>query len=117
METQELVEVSQEAHSAKQRMIGVTMAVIAALLAVVTLMGHRLHTEEVVIQTKAADGWAYYQAKNGRYHLYSTDAQLAELAGPQGAALAATWNKKAQEEKAQAEDVRKVNEKLDEDTQ
>ena len=32
------------------------MAIGAALLAMVTLMGHRLHTEEVVLQTKSADG-------------------------------------------------------------
>ena len=117
METQELVEVAGEAHSRSQRTIGVTMEVVAALLAVVTLMGHRLHTEEVVVQTKSADGWAYYQAMEGRYHLYSTDAELAHLIGPQGGALAASWNKKAEEEKQQAEDIRKANEKLDEETQ
>ena len=42
------------------------MAVVAALLASVTLMGHRLHTEETVQQTKAADGWAFFQAKRVR---------------------------------------------------
>ena len=117
METQELVEMSEEVRGAKQRMIGVTMAVIAALLAVVTLMGHRLHTEEVVVQTKAADGWAYYQAKNGRYHMYTVDSKIAQLIGPQGATAAAEWAKKGEEEKEQAEDIRKTNEKLDEETQ
>ena len=108
---------SEQARGATQRMIGVTMAIVAALLAIVTLMGHRLHTEEVVEQTKAADGWAYYQAKNGRYHMYSVDAKIAQLIGPQGAAAAAEWTSKGEEERQQAEDIRKGNEKLDEETQ
>jgi len=117
METQELVEVSEEAHGTTQRAIGVTMAIVAACLATVTLVGHRLHTEEVVAQTKAADGWAYYQAKNGRYHMYTVDAKIAQLIGPQGAAAAAEWLKKGEEERQQADDIRKANEKLDEETQ
>ena len=62
------------------------MAITAAFLAMVTLMGHRLHTEEVVMQTKSADGWAYYQAKNNRSHMYANDAKLAELSGANAAA-------------------------------
>jgi hypothetical protein len=79
-------------------------------------MGHRLHTEETVEQTKAADGWAFYQAKNGRFHMYAADAKLAELLGPQGASIAKEWRKKAEEEKADAETIRHDNEKLDEET-
>src|SRR6266849_1497015 len=103
MESEELIEVSKEAGGPGERLIGITMAITAAFLATVTLMGHRLHTEEVVMQTKSADGWAFYQAKNNRYHMYATDAKLAELMGPQGAALAASWSQKAEEEKQQAE--------------
>jgi hypothetical protein len=35
---------------------------------VVSLLGHRAHTEEVVLQAKSSDQWAYYQAKNIRQH-------------------------------------------------
>src|SRR6266852_1134789 len=116
MATRELVEIGEQAHGKSGRTIGLTMAIMAAFLAVVTLMGHRLHTEEVVAQTKSADGWAYYQAKNNRYHMYAADAKLAELMGPQGAALAASWSQKAEEEKQQAEEIRQANERLDEET-
>jgi hypothetical protein len=34
----------------------------------VTLLGHRAHTDEVVLQAKSSDQWAYYQAKNIRRH-------------------------------------------------
>jgi len=116
MEPQELTEAIEKANGQKERKIGLTLAVIAACLASVTLMGHRLHTEETVQQTKAADGWAFFQAKNGRYHMYTADAKLAELIGPQGASVAKEWRKKAEEERADAERIRHDDEQLDEET-
>ena len=116
METEELIEITDKARQMSERSVGVTMAIVAALLATVTLMSHRLHTEEVVLQTRTTDGWAYYQAKNGRFHMYAADAKLAQLMGPQGAAVADTWNRKAEEERQQADDIRKANERLDEET-
>ena len=86
-------------------------------LAIVTLMGHRLHTEEVVLQTKLADQWAYYQAKNTRAQMYTTDAALARLQGPGAAQLAADWTDKARQERQQADDIRHANEELEHDTQ
>jgi hypothetical protein len=38
------------------------------LVAAVTLLGHRAHTEELLLQSQATDQWAYYQAKNIRLH-------------------------------------------------
>src|SRR5229473_3364865 len=114
MESEELIEVSKEAGGPGERLIGITMAITAAFLAMVTLMGHRLHTEEVVMQTKSADGWAYYQAKNNRSHMYANDAKLAELTGAAAAApVVEEWTKKAKEEREQANDVRKETERLD----
>jgi hypothetical protein len=116
METNELIELKEKTHSSRERQVGLTMAVVAALLAVVTLMGHRLHTEEMLLQTKATDGWAYFQAKNARFHMYTADAKLAELAGEPGKVVAEDWKKKAEEERSQSEDIRKANEKMEEET-
>lgn len=116
MDTQELLELPEGSHGLNRR-IGVTMAVLAALLAVVTLMGHRLHTEEVVLQTKLADQWAYYQAKNTRSQMYATDATLAALQGAQGATIAAGWNDKARQEREQADKIRQDNEELAHETE
>jgi hypothetical protein len=44
------------------------MAILAVLLAIVSLLGHRAHTEEMLLQTQVSDKWAYYQAKNIRMH-------------------------------------------------
>jgi Domain of unknown function (DUF4337) len=50
--------------------VTITMAILAVLVAAVSLMGHRAHTEELLHQTKATDQWAYYQAKDIRRHTY-----------------------------------------------
>src|SRR5437660_12936937 len=112
MESQELLEASEHAMSALQRSVGVTMAIFAACLAVVTLMGHRLHTEEVVLQTQTADGWAYYQAKNTRSQMYAADAKRVELQGAPGGALAKTRGDKANLERQPAEEISHSTEDL-----
>ena len=71
--SEELTELQEHAEHAKDdpklAPVSVTMAILAVLVAVVTLLGHRAHTEEVVLQAKASDQWAYYQSKNLRRHL------------------------------------------------
>ncbi len=47
-----------------------TMAVLAVLVALVSLLGHRTHTEELLLQNRASDRWAQYQAKSIRRHTY-----------------------------------------------
>jgi Domain of unknown function (DUF4337) len=56
--------------------ITITMAVLAVLVATVSLLGHRTHTEEIILQNKVTDQWSYYQAKNIRRH---TDELFADL--------------------------------------
>ncbi len=72
MSSEELTELQEHAEHAKEDRrlapVSVTMAVLAVLVAVVSLLGHRAHTEEVVLQAKSSDQWAYYQAKNIRRH-------------------------------------------------
>ena len=48
--------------------VSITISVMAVLVAGVTLIGHRTHTEELLRQSQAADRWAQYQAKNIRLH-------------------------------------------------
>lgn len=116
MDTQELLESSEQSHHAGNRQIGVTMAVFAAALALVTMMGHRLHTEEVVMQTQVADGWAFFQAKNSRSQMYAADAKLAELQGAAGAETAKAWVEKAAQERKDADEIRHSTEELDRET-
>ena len=63
-------ELEEAAEIAKERRqlapVSLTMAILAVLVATVTLLGHRAHTEEILLQTRATDQWSYYQAKNMR---------------------------------------------------
>lgn len=63
------------------RRVGVMVAIIGILLAVVTISSHRAHTAAVIERTKANDQWAFFQSKKLRQH-------LAELGGSLAGALA-----------------------------
>ena len=78
-ELQELQEHAEHAkHDHSLAPVTLTMALLAVLVATVSLLGHRTHTEEVILQNKVSDEWAYYQAKNIRRH---TDELFADLTG------------------------------------
>jgi|SRR5579871_82407 len=63
-------ELEEAAERAKERKemapVSLTMAILAVLVALTTLLGHRAHTEEILLQTRATDQWSYYQAKDTR---------------------------------------------------
>jgi hypothetical protein len=62
-------ELSEHAENAKDpfdKNVAVSMAIIAAALAIVTVLGQILANEELLAQQKASDQWAYYQAKSIR---------------------------------------------------
>lgn len=65
-EMQELHEHAEHGHAPGMAPVSFTMALLAVLVAVATLLGHRSHTEEILLQNKTTDQWAYYQAKNLR---------------------------------------------------
>jgi hypothetical protein len=56
--------------------VAITISILAVLVAMATLMGHRSSIEAVLLQTEASDQWAYYQAKNIRLHEMQSVADL-----------------------------------------
>jgi hypothetical protein len=46
--------------------ISLAISILAVLVAMVTVLGHRSHTEAVLIQSKAGDQWNLYEAKRIR---------------------------------------------------
>jgi hypothetical protein len=61
------------AHEPTMKPVAFTMSVLAVLVAISTLLGHRTHTEAIIAQTRAAveqnratDLWNFYQAKKIR---------------------------------------------------
>ncbi|HSK43380.1 MAG TPA: DUF4337 domain-containing protein [Candidatus Binatia bacterium] len=94
---EELKEGAEHAHQRGEKGIGLTMAIVAVLLAIATLMGHRTHTEEGLIQGKIVDEWNFYQAKHSRAHEYGAMAEVAALL-PNGKELALKDYKKSLDE-------------------
>jgi hypothetical protein len=56
--------------------VAVTLSILAVLVAIATLLGHRASTEVVVLQNKATDQWNLFQAKNIRSHEMASVADL-----------------------------------------
>ena len=66
-EAQELQEHAEHgSHDSGMRPVALTMTVLAVLVAITTVLGHRTHTEAVLQQAKASDTWNEYQAKKNR---------------------------------------------------
>src|ERR1700756_5141923 len=63
---EELTEHSEHAKNPFTRNVAVTMAIIAAGLAIASVLGQVFATEELLAQQQASDQWAYYQAKSIR---------------------------------------------------
>jgi hypothetical protein len=103
-ELQEMQEHAEHAHSDPTLApVTLTMAILAVLVAVASLLGHRAHTEEVLLQNRATDQWSYYQAKNIRRH---SDEQFAELASVLAAKDAESVEKFHEKYKQEAERYR-----------
>ena len=75
-ELQELHEHAEHARHTGMARVSLTMAVLAVLVAAVSLLGHRTHTEELALQDKITDQWAYFQAKSIRRHADQTVVDL-----------------------------------------
>src|ERR1700678_4181642 len=98
-EAQELREQAEKGREDKSlAAVSLTMAVLAVCVAVVSLLGHRAHTEEVVLQAKASDQWAYYQAKSIREHEDDLFGDLAAAAASNDAGTMAKFREKVQQE-------------------
>jgi hypothetical protein len=111
MGSDELSELQEHAEHAKEdrRMapVSVTMAVLAVLVAVVSLLGHRAHTEEVVLQAKSSDQWSYYQAKNIRRHTDELFTDLTSVTPTTDAALESKLRDKYSQEASRYKDEQK----------
>lgn len=94
---EELKEGAEHAHQSGEKGIGLTMAIVAVLLAMSNLAGHRAHTEVGLIQGKIVDEWNFYQAKHSRAHEYGALAEVAALL-PNGKDVALKDYKKSLDE-------------------
>ncbi len=66
---EEVAEHSRHAQDPFDKTVAGTMAIIAASLAVVSVLGQHYNTEKLLSQQRASDQWAYYQAKDIRHYI------------------------------------------------
>lgn len=118
-EAQELQEHAEHGSSESAlRPVAFTMSVLAVLVAITTVLGHRTHTEAVLTQNKATDEWNYYQAhkiRDNDTELISdllgavtvTDTAAAEKLKKTYADHRSKWVKDLDDEQKQAEGLEK----------
>lgn len=97
------------AHEPTMRPVAFTMSLLAVLVAIATVLGHRTHTQAVLEQNKATDQWNEYQAKKIRQYNTSLISDL------MGVVSVAEKDKAAKLEKAYADHQAKWNEDLKEE--
>jgi Domain of unknown function (DUF4337) len=109
-------EVEEHAHHAKEpfdKRVAATMAIIAAMLAIVSVTGHILTTEELLAQQKASDQWSYYQAKSiRRFAAESTHDILVASNSP----AATKYGDTAERYKQDGEEIQKKAQELEEES-
>jgi hypothetical protein len=109
--SEELNELQENAERARENPhlapVTITMAVLAVLVATVSLLGHRSHTEEIILQNKVTDQWAYYQAKNIRRHNDELFADLTSLVPTKDADATAKLQEKYRAEADRYKDEQK----------
>ncbi|HMD41350.1 MAG TPA: DUF4337 domain-containing protein [Candidatus Acidoferrum sp.] len=99
--------------------VSVTISTLAVLVAGVTLMSHRAHTEELLRQSQAANRWAQYQAKSVRQHTTEKSAEIVSIVAPLNKEIGEAVEKKNEAElehyKADKEDITKDAKDLEAD--
>ncbi|MFZ0663952.1 MAG: DUF4337 domain-containing protein [Acidobacteriaceae bacterium] len=117
-EVGELHEQHEKARENRMRAVSFTMSLLAVLVAIVTVLGHRTHTEAVLQQARASDEWNLYQAKKIRqYNTQLTVDLLRTLPLQDGAAASkvtsqytahlAKWSGELAEEQARAMELQR----------
>ncbi len=101
--------------------ISLGISILAVLVAMVTVLGHRTHTEAVLMQSRAGDQWNEYQAKKIRMDNLSVTLDLLGIEPNTNAAVASAktaeykahiekWKSDLAEEQEKARDFeREVN--------
>src|SRR5258708_4683795 len=83
------------------------MGALGVVVARVSLVGQRTAVEEVVLQNKVTDQWAYYQAKNIRRHSDELFADLTSIIATKDAGEAAKLQAKYRSEAERYRDEQK----------
>ena len=87
-EIKEFVEQQETARETKLYAVSFSISVLAVLVALVTVLSHRSHTEAILNQARASDEWALYQARRARQTAAVNAADLLTILAPNNTAAA-----------------------------
>jgi hypothetical protein len=111
---EELAEHAEHASAPFEKKVAASMAVIAAALAVVSVMGQLYANEELLAQEKASDQWSYYQAKTIRRYESNVARDLFKNMTGEGAAKGVeTYTKNGERYEEEGKDIQKEAQKLE----
>jgi Domain of unknown function (DUF4337) len=101
--------------------ISLAISIIAVLVAMVTVLGHRSHTQAVLFQERTGNAWNYYEAKRNREDNLQLDLDLLQLQPKEDSAATEAklseykaklnkWSGELKEEQATAEEFQHKSE-------
>jgi hypothetical protein len=111
---EELQEHTEHAKQPFDKKVAATMAILAALLAVVSVLGHIMTTEELLLQQRASDQWAYYQAKSIRR--YQSEVARDLFAGMKLSDQSTQYQKNAEKYRKDDEEIQKEAQGLEQES-
>jgi hypothetical protein len=111
---EELQEHSEHAKDPFDKRVAATMAIIAAFLAIVSVLGHIETTEELLGQQKASDQWSYYQAKSIRR--YESEVAHDMFAAMKEDKQAEQYTKNAEKYRKDDEEIQKQARELEDES-
>jgi len=113
--------------------VAMSMAIVASVLACVSMLSHRVHNDTLQFHimanddiTEASNKWGYYQAKKNREYMYAADAALLAVtakdnsnpdATSQAEKQIADWKRKADDYKNDTKDIEREARELGETAQ
>jgi hypothetical protein len=112
---EELQEHAEHAHNPFDKRVAATMAIVAAGLAVVSVLSHLATTEEILKQQKASDQWSYYQAKSIRR--YASEVARDTFAAQKNDKLSEQYAKLAEKYKHDDEEIQKEARALEQESE
>ncbi len=112
---EELSEHAEHAKEPFERRVAVTMAVIAAALAIVSVFGHIYSTDEILAQQKASDQWSYYQAKAIRR--YESEIARDLLSNLQTATAGQKYSSNLERYQRETDEIQKEAQRLEADSE
>jgi hypothetical protein len=105
-------EVDEHVHHAKEpfdKLVAGTMASIAALLAIVSVLGQHFNTEKLLRQQQSSDQWAFFQAKDIRRYVADSTVDMLK----QSKAESKVIEKYAADSARYADDKKEIKEKAE----